>query len=114
MNENQQEELTTVFVDTLENLKKLQGVYDIRGRMDEFENHSYKSLLEKLYTFAHPVEEKKQIESVPMPDLGVRFNKPWLENDEDLAEYMALWEQQLKKLRKELQEKLKAGKRIQL
>ena len=114
LNENQQEELTTVFVDTLENLKKLQGVYDIRGRMDEFENHSYKSLLEKLYTFAHPVEEKKQIESVPMPDLGVRFNKPWLENDEDLAEYMALWEQQLEKLRKELQEKLKAGKRIQL
>ena len=44
----------------------------------------------------------------------VNFNKPWLESEEDLAEYMALWQGELEKLRKDLQEKLKSGKRIQL
>ena len=60
------------------------------------------------------MEEEKPIESVPMPKAKVNFNKPWLESEEDLAEYMALWQSELEKLRKDLQEKLKSGKRIQL
>ena len=111
---SQQEEFTAFFADTLENLKKQQSVYDVRGRFEEFESGRYKSLLERLYLLAHPVEEEKLIESVPMPKAKVNFNKPWLESEEDLAEYMALWQSELEKLRKDLQEKLKSGKRIQL
>ena len=114
LNAEQQEELTTVFTDTLENLKKQQGVYDVRGRLDEFESGRYKSLLERLYLLAHPVVKEKQIEAVPMPKAKVSFSKPWLESEEDLDAYMELWQSELEKLRKDLQEKLKSGKRIQL
>ena len=114
LNEEQQEEFTAFFADTLENLKKQQSVYDVRGRFEEFESGRYKSLLERLYLLAHPVKEEKPIESVPMPKAKVNFNKPWLESEEDLAEYMALWQGELEKLKKELKEKIISGKRIQL
>ena len=114
LNAGQQEEFTAFFADTLENLKKQQSVYDVRGRFDEFESGRYKSLLERLYLLAHPVEVEKPIESVPMPKAKVSFSKPWLESEEDLDAYMALWQSELEKLKKELKEKIISGKRIQL
>lgn len=110
----QQTALLAVFSGTLEDINVQNSIYSVQGRLQKFENERYRKLLEQLYTLAHPVKEEKPIESIPMPKAKVSFSKPWLESEEDLAEYMALWQSELEKLRKDLQEKLKSGKRIQL
>ncbi len=113
----QQESLVAPFTETIENdIRGQDSIYYIQGKLNNFENDVYKQLKERLYTLAHPVKKDPgtKVESVPMAPVKVPFGKPWLESEADLDAYMERWQQELKKVRSDLLEKIKSGKRIQL
>ena len=114
----QQDSLVQPFTETIEReIRGQSSIYYIQGKLNNFENAIYKQLRERLYTLAHPVKivpGTKKVESLPMPQTKVPFNKPWLESEADLNAYMERWQQELEKVRRDLLEKIKSGKRIQL
>jgi hypothetical protein len=81
-------------------------ISSIRDRAGRYEANEYNSLLTKITEWTQEPTETP-VELVSQSELGVRFNKPILNNEDDVNEY-------LEAIRKAMLKAIKGNKRIRL
>lgn len=119
--ESEQKRLAACFDKARGGLREQVLIAVIRDQARHFEEVSFRRLTEELYTLAHPLRSGngKNVpppvaESVELPRVRVDFRKPWLENEDDIAVYIATFRAELDKLETSLRKQVRNGKRIKL
>ena len=104
------------FEDILASLKNHEIIAVIRDSLRRFEEIRYRKLLELLDTVseAYPSRDDKeatdQVKEIPIQSLSsipIKFNKPWLADQDDVEQYLT-------SMRDALLEEIKKGKKIQI
>ena len=86
------------------NIKEQSLIAVVRDKIGRYETDEYNRLLTQISAWANEGEEE-QIEYITQSELGIRFEKPYLENEDDVESY-------LKTLQEALLKAIRANKRI--
>jgi len=104
LDKDQKEEIDQSFDGFEYQIKEQSLIAVVRDRASRYEADEYSRLLTQVSAWANDDEEEK-IEYITQSDLGVKFEKPYLEDEEDVDSYLSA-------LKKAMLNAIKANKRI--